>query len=115
LQVTRQLGPRCPGTAKTAQFIFQSVSPPRALALPLKMGTSASPAGQLYGQAIPIRWSLVEGECRLLALSGRLRTSVRCLLSTATRTFSGHCRKPRLTETDIARSLSARRAFFETT
>src|SRR5437588_12930865 len=43
----------CPAHAKTGQFEFQSVSPPTALALPLEMGTSACPAGQLPCETTP--------------------------------------------------------------
>src|SRR5262249_49777715 len=46
------LFPRTPtSSAKSAQFdISQSTSPPTALALPLDIGTSACPAGQLSRQ-----------------------------------------------------------------
>src|SRR5262249_39083509 len=85
----------------------------------IKSGSCEQNAEHEYRSCPPRGCKKASSNCstqgRLLALSGRLRASVRCLLSKATRTFSGHCRKPRLTETDIARSLSARRGFFETT
>jgi hypothetical protein len=38
-----------PAPAKSEQFKIQSVSPPTALTLPLRIGTSARPGGQLDG------------------------------------------------------------------
>jgi hypothetical protein len=57
------------GTAKTGQFNFQSVSPPTALARPLKMGTSACHAPhptQFRGIAYPGSGN-IQRKCRAQA------------------------------------------------